>query len=133
MRPRACPDVGLLQRFLLGRLPELEAERVEAHLERCDDCFAAVQRMPARDPLLQALEAAAALPAPHETLEPLMARLCRIPDRAAAPVAPSAVVEVPKNRRQAGARRWLAVAVVLLLSLVLLGCWLLLPSAGRGR
>jgi serine/threonine protein kinase len=45
----SCPDVRVLQRFLLGRLPPGEAEPIAEHLLHCDHCAEAVRSLPADD------------------------------------------------------------------------------------
>jgi serine/threonine protein kinase/WD40 repeat protein len=78
-----CPRSEHLQRLVLGQCEEAELCLFEEHLQQCDECFAAMQRLKMDDPLVQAMETAvtagAGLPADAE-LRPLLDRLIRLPE-----------------------------------------------------
>ena len=63
-RPSTCLSVDDLQRFLLGRLPQAEAQRSEQHLLQCAACQEMAQAMKMDDTLTEAMRAGAATAAP---------------------------------------------------------------------
>src|SRR5262245_5528667 len=52
-----CPKLDDLQRFLLGRLSEADAERLQQHLAGCPQCQGALQNLEGHDTLLEAMRA----------------------------------------------------------------------------
>ena len=61
MDPTDCPTRAELSEFALGRVSRPVLERLAAHLERCDDCQAALEALDAAaDPLLSGLRRPAA-------------------------------------------------------------------------
>ncbi len=77
--PDRCPDREILQRLLLGRLPEAEALPLGEHLLHCPCCAQAAASLPAEDGLVQALRLqGTALPARRDRVaEELISRLCQ--------------------------------------------------------
>jgi hypothetical protein len=75
----ACPSTEDLQRFLLGHMPDAEAERLERHLAQCRLCVTAVQGLTASDALVEAVRAASRKAGGIETGadEALITLLCR--------------------------------------------------------
>jgi serine/threonine protein kinase len=74
----SCPDQEVLQRFLLGRLPPAEVERLAEHVERCPACIVALRTFEERDTLLEAMEQPLPPPGPalqHDLLAGLLSRL----------------------------------------------------------
>jgi serine/threonine protein kinase/Leucine-rich repeat (LRR) protein len=55
--PQNCPSRDELQRLVLGQLPDLIAERIRHHLERCPQCWSALERCVNSDELLEAVRA----------------------------------------------------------------------------
>jgi serine/threonine protein kinase/Leucine-rich repeat (LRR) protein len=53
----SCPSRGELQRMVLGQLPDLIAERIQQHLERCTKCWSALDECVNSDELLDAVRA----------------------------------------------------------------------------
>lgn len=53
-----CPDPGLLQQFLEGRVAEAQAVELERHLQTCERCASTLHGLHSQDTLLQALRAA---------------------------------------------------------------------------
>ncbi len=51
-----CPLPQELQAFLLGECLPAEVDRVAAHREQCTQCFGSLDRLPANDPLLEAMQ-----------------------------------------------------------------------------
>ncbi len=81
----SCPSAHELEQFLLGRLAGPRALFIEQHIDECTCCSEVMQQLKVKDPLLRALAAPAALEAPRaDYLVPLIDRLCRIPNEAAA-------------------------------------------------
>jgi WD40 repeat protein len=76
-RAAACPEPGVLHQFLLGDLPDADAERLEAHLKGCPACLAALGADRGSDQLVAAVRAEALSPAgpDSEVLQGLMHRL----------------------------------------------------------
>ena len=77
-----CPGVEVIQRLLLGKGEELELRLFEEHLQRCEACFALLQRVKVEDSLVKDLENTGSLPAgmPGDAvLQPLLDRLYRLP------------------------------------------------------
>ncbi len=54
---KTCPDEKTLSLLLLGKLPELQAEKLEEHLLRCDDCASRSETIIASDELTNAIQA----------------------------------------------------------------------------
>jgi len=76
-RSAICPDVGDLQRFVLGQSPDAEAERLESHLAQCPACVEALATLHGQDTLTDAVrgQAKAATEPDHATVVQLMERL----------------------------------------------------------
>ncbi|MBI1914365.1 MAG: protein kinase [Planctomycetes bacterium] len=55
----SCPDRDVLQRLMLGQVPEPEGEQLAQHLEQCSRCLAVVQALTAEDTLVEAARATA--------------------------------------------------------------------------
>jgi hypothetical protein len=72
-----CPNPDDLQRFLLGRLPETETERLHQHLADCPACLDTLHGLEAKDTLMDAMRASAK-PSPgseDDVVEGLVAHL----------------------------------------------------------
>ena len=63
-----CPRPDALQSYLLGDLPDQEAEALDAHLTACPACLAALQKVEVADGLLQALRSQRGRPRFHNPL-----------------------------------------------------------------
>jgi serine/threonine protein kinase/WD40 repeat protein len=50
-----CPDVDLLEKFLLGRVADAAAEQLENHISTCPRCAERLQSLRADDPLVSAM------------------------------------------------------------------------------
>lgn len=48
-----CPDAKTLQRFLIGRISESEAQSLESHLSECPHCSESMDRLPVEDDLVR--------------------------------------------------------------------------------
>ncbi|NQV22740.1 MAG: hypothetical protein HQ518_00090 [Rhodopirellula sp.] len=46
VRLEECPELALLQSYLLGRLPDDDFESVDSHVSSCDSCSAAIRHCP---------------------------------------------------------------------------------------
>jgi WD40 repeat protein/serine/threonine protein kinase len=67
---------------MLGDGQDLEIRLFEEHLEECDSCIEAMQRLTGDDPLVEAMETSGPVmeQMPDDTiLQPLLDRLCRLP------------------------------------------------------
>src|SRR5271166_1596531 len=76
----ACPKPEVLEQFLLGKIAEPDADRLEAHLSACPRCQQTLQSFRADDSLVQALrDADTPHDPPHKELMdamlPLLKRL----------------------------------------------------------
>src|SRR5579871_5594514 len=73
----ACPDLGDLQRFVLGQTAEADAERLEGHLTQCPACIGALATLHGQDTLVDAVrgQAKAVTEPEHATVTELIARL----------------------------------------------------------
>src|SRR4051794_20847434 len=101
--PRAatCPDLQDLQRFVLGQSPEADAERLELHLSRCDECLATLHTLQAADTLVEAVRAQAGAPDEPDngTVADLIERAQGLRPPPAASAAASAAAAVPLARQ----------------------------------
>jgi anti-sigma factor RsiW len=52
-----CPNRDALQRFLAGRLPEADTERLQQHLAHCPACVNTLHTLESEDSLIQAMRA----------------------------------------------------------------------------
>src|SRR5207249_460885 len=59
-RSPSCPDAQHLQQFVLGQLPEPEAEGIEQHLSQCGRCSQTLHTLTAEDTFVETLRAQAA-------------------------------------------------------------------------
>lgn len=50
-----CPEIGLLERLLLGRISADDAQPLEDHVVACSHCTAELQQLHADDPLVESL------------------------------------------------------------------------------
>jgi serine/threonine protein kinase/Leucine-rich repeat (LRR) protein len=57
----SCPDRSLLQRFLLGKAPEVICGPLELHLAECQSCAEAAESVNSADDLTEALQQAAVM------------------------------------------------------------------------
>ena len=53
-----CPSTEMLSLLLLGQLSDDESTTVEAHLESCPQCVAALRQIEPHDPVVDALRSA---------------------------------------------------------------------------
>src|SRR4051812_49097598 len=60
-RSLSCPDLTQLERLLLGGVAGPEAVTLEEHVADCSRCGAAIARLTAEDPLVEAMRARTAL------------------------------------------------------------------------
>jgi serine/threonine-protein kinase len=72
-----CPETKVLERLMLGQLPDAEAEVLERHLSHCDRCDALVDQMSTEDGLVQDMRAGSPILRDSEgpALEHLIGRL----------------------------------------------------------
>jgi serine/threonine protein kinase len=75
--PFPCPDDETLERYLLGRVPEVQAVQVERHVAGCGSCLDRLQALPAEDLYVTAMRSqAGARPLPaNPAVVALMERL----------------------------------------------------------
>ena len=72
----SCPDDFALRQLVLGLLPPDEITSLQKHLAQCADCLATIAKLPTDDPLVRAMETAAAAPRPEdEAVERLIEHL----------------------------------------------------------
>src|SRR4051794_17772397 len=50
-----CPDRDDLQRFLVGRLPEADTQRLQRHLAGCPSCVDSLHTLEVADSLIEAM------------------------------------------------------------------------------
>jgi tetratricopeptide (TPR) repeat protein len=78
MRPDpTCPDVAVLQQFLLGQVSEPETERLEEHLTECNRCSMLLEQLAGEDSLAKAMKSRSSILAEVEasTTERLIERM----------------------------------------------------------
>jgi hypothetical protein len=77
----SCPDDAAWRRFLLGKLPEGEAERLEEHLSSCSRCSENFSSLKSEDTLVNALrqESAPEDNTEERLVEDLVGRLKELP------------------------------------------------------
>lgn len=85
--PLTCPDVGTLERLVLGQLPPDEIASLQEHLAHCPHCLKCVNDLATDDPLLQAMKTPPAAGPEEAAVERLMERL-----RCGGPSLPDTVV-----------------------------------------
>ncbi len=100
-RPTVCPDGPSLQRFLLGQMPEPEAEQLEQHVQHCTSCGASLEALKGRDTLTETIRNQQTVPDATEQgmVDGLVQRLkeLRLPAvPAAAEVTEAALPPVPQ-------------------------------------
>ena len=104
-RPSVCPDAPSLQRFLLGQLPEPEAEELEQHVQQCSSCGAALEVLKSHDTLTESIRNQGTIPDGTEqgVVDGLVQRLkeLRLPAVPAAMEATEAAIPaVPQSAEQ---------------------------------
>ncbi len=89
----ACPAAAVVQRYLLGQLPEPEAVALEAHVSACGRCTETLRALAAEDKLAEALRGRTTVTAAGvgPEVERLIARLCAAP-----PARPAAGAATPE-------------------------------------
>jgi serine/threonine-protein kinase len=73
----SCPDVGELERFLVGQVTEADADRVEQHLGQCGACLKTMHALTGEDTLVQAMRrpaSAVTQELPGDVLDDLVVR-----------------------------------------------------------
>jgi WD40 repeat protein/serine/threonine protein kinase len=60
----SCPDVPVLEQFLLGQVPPDEAQWLARHVEECGRCVETLHNLQANDTLIESMRAAAAAATP---------------------------------------------------------------------
>jgi serine/threonine protein kinase len=92
---RDCPEASSLEQLLLGQLPDLAAEALERHVERCDRCGRTLAVLLGEDSLVQVLRSHAGERRPDDSAVPgLIQRLKGLPATAGG-MAPATVTEFP--------------------------------------
>src|ERR1700736_4504971 len=76
-----CPTAKELQRFLLGDIPDQDAERVEQHLAQCPTCLGQLASLHGEDTLSDAVQANPTMPGlpQGEEVKRLIEQWCKAP------------------------------------------------------
>ena len=93
--------------YLLGALPALERQAFERHVERCDDCRSAVERLrPAADALPRATTPLTPPPRLKAALMEVVEREGRAPERGVGDEAPAPRTRARRQRRRRPLSPW---------------------------
>jgi formylglycine-generating enzyme required for sulfatase activity/predicted Ser/Thr protein kinase len=78
MPPSSCPEIQVLEQFMVGKVPAAEAQRLEQHLQDCPPCLETLNGLKVDDSLAAAMAAApqAAVSPKSEVVEALIERVC---------------------------------------------------------